>query len=82
MESMDANPQPGSFWRRLTRTLGSGGLPTDDRGRMRLVVDNLVLHLHPAKVPVRTLRWTYTWGLGGSFRLVMMTLVLTGIFLR
>jgi len=36
----------------------------DDRSRMRQVMNNLILHLHPTKVPKPTLRFTYTWGLG------------------
>lgn len=71
-----------TIWGRLFDTFGSGGLPSDDRGRMRMVVDNLVLHLHPTKVPVSTLRWTYTWGLGGLSGLLLMILVITGIFLE
>ncbi|MBK8048686.1 MAG: cytochrome b N-terminal domain-containing protein [Anaerolineales bacterium] len=73
---------PETFWGRISYTFGSNGLPQDDRGRMRLVVDNLVLHLHPTKVPVRTLRFTYTWGLGGLSALLVMVLVVTGIFLE
>jgi len=67
---------------RIWETLGPGELPNDDRGRMRMVVDNLVLHLHPTKVPVSTLHWTYTWGLGGLSALLLITLILTGIFLE
>ena len=73
---------PATFWGRIAETFAPSGMPSDDRGRMRLVVDNLVLHLHPTKVPVRTLRWTYTWGLGGLSALLLMTLVLTGVFLE
>ena len=62
---------PATFWGRIDQTFGPTGMPSDDRGRMRMVVDNLVLHLHPTKVPVRTLRWTYTWGLGGLSALLM-----------
>jgi len=25
----------------------------------------MILHLHPARIAQRTLKWTYTWGLGG-----------------
>jgi quinol-cytochrome oxidoreductase complex cytochrome b subunit len=71
-----------TFFTRLSNALGPPGLPTDDRGRMRMVVDNLVLHLHPTKVPSRTLRWTYTWGLGGLSAMLLTLLVLTGIFLE
>jgi quinol-cytochrome oxidoreductase complex cytochrome b subunit len=71
-----------SMFGRIVETLGPSGLPSDDRGRMRMVLDNLVLHLHPPKVPISTLRWTYTWGLGGLSGLLLMVLVLTGIFLE
>jgi quinol-cytochrome oxidoreductase complex cytochrome b subunit len=49
---------------------------------MRMVVDSLVLHLHPAKVPETTLQWTYTWGLGGLAALLVVLLGATGIFLE
>lgn len=74
--------QPPSMFERMRQTLVSSGMPTDDRGRMRMVVDSLVLHLHPAKVPVITLKWTYTWGLGGLSALLISILALTGIFLQ
>ena len=77
-EETKNNSLPGRLW----KSLGPGPLPEDDRGRMRMVVDNLVLHLHPAKVPARTLSWTYTWGLGGLSALLIALLALTGIFLQ
>ena len=70
-----------SIFQRMRR-LAPSGVPTDDRSRMRMVVDSLILHLHPAKVSVRSLRWTYTWGLGGLAALLVMILGLTGIFLE
>ncbi|MEZ4642837.1 MAG: hypothetical protein R3E31_08895 [Chloroflexota bacterium] len=33
--------------------------PADDRSRMRAVANNLILHLHPTKVPAPALRWSY-----------------------
>lgn len=62
--------------------LGPPEFPRDDRSRMRMVVDNLVLHLHPTRVPVSTLRWTYTWGLGGLSAMLVVLLGSTGIFLQ
>jgi hypothetical protein len=47
---------------RMRARLVPEGMPVDDRGRMRMVVDSLILHLHPTKVPESTLKWTYTWG--------------------
>jgi quinol-cytochrome oxidoreductase complex cytochrome b subunit len=71
-----------SVLQRIQKRLQPSGLPSDDRGRMRMVVDSLVLHLHPSKVPVRTLRWTYTWGLGGLSAMLVVILGLTGVFLE
>ncbi len=55
--------------------------PQDDRGRMKLVMNNLVLHIHPSKVAKPALKFTYTWGLGGLSILLMMILVVTGVML-
>ncbi|MCB2224389.1 MAG: cytochrome b N-terminal domain-containing protein [Actinobacteria bacterium] len=46
------------------------------------MLDTLVLHLHPARIPAPTLRWTYTWGLGGLAALLLLLLVATGVFLQ
>lgn len=67
---------------RISSRLMPGELPSDDRGRMRMVVDSLILHLHPTKVPDTTMRWTYTWGLGGLSALLMVILGLTGVVLQ
>ncbi len=79
-QKSNENSEP-SFFQRLKR-LGPPDYPNDDRSRIRMVVDSLVLHLHPSKVPERTLRWTYTWGLGGLSALLVIILGLTGIFLE
>jgi len=71
----------GTVLGRMRGRLVPEGIPVDDRGRMRMVLDSLVLHLHPAKVPVSTLRWTYTWGLGGLAAMLMVILGLTGAVL-
>jgi quinol-cytochrome oxidoreductase complex cytochrome b subunit len=44
-------------------------------------MDNLVLHLHPAKVNARALKFSYTWGLGGLALLLLTVLVVTGMLL-
>ena len=53
----------------------------DDRSRMRAVANNLILHLHPTKVPAPALRWSYTWGLGGISALLATMLAVTGVLL-
>ena len=67
---------------RMRQRLSPPEYPSDDRSRMRLVVDSLVLHLHPSKTPTRSLSWTYTWGLGGLSAMLVIILALTGIFLE
>jgi len=54
---------------------------SDDRSRMRAVANNLILHLHPTKVPAPALRWSYTWGLGGISATLATMLALTGVLL-
>jgi quinol-cytochrome oxidoreductase complex cytochrome b subunit len=51
------------------------------RNRMRAVANNAILHLHPTKVPVKALRFSYTWGLGGISALLAVILTVTGILL-
>jgi quinol-cytochrome oxidoreductase complex cytochrome b subunit len=75
-----SDPDPSMF-DRMRERLVPDGMPSDDRGRMRMVVDSLILHLHPPKVDVSTLKWTYSWGLGGLAGLLMAILGLTGIVL-
>lgn len=67
-----------SSWK--SRLLYTDAVP-DDRSRMRAVANNLILHLHPTKVPAPALRWTYTWGLGGLSAMLAVMLVATGVLL-
>ena len=78
----EIQPAPQTPFGRMRRRLTPPEFPTDDRSRMRMVVDSLVLHLHPTKVPRATLRWTYTWGLGGLSALLVVLLAVTGVFLQ
>lgn len=43
---------------------------------------NLILHLHPAKVPERSLAFGHTFGLGGMLALLFVVQAVTGILLR
>ncbi len=52
-----------------------------ERSRMRAVMNNIILHLHPTRVPASALRLTYTWGLGGLSALLTVILISTGILL-
>lgn len=56
-------------------------LPVDDRGRMRMVIDTLVFHIHPPKAPIRTLKWSFAWGLGGMAAVLfgVLTVIRIGV---
>jgi quinol-cytochrome oxidoreductase complex cytochrome b subunit len=45
------------------------------------VLDHLVLHLRPVRVPVRTLPFTHTFGLGGMSAVLILLLILSGVLL-
>ncbi len=55
--------------------------PDNDRSRLRAVLDSLILHLHPTRVPASAIRFTYTWGLGGIAAVLAVMLGLTGVML-
>jgi quinol-cytochrome oxidoreductase complex cytochrome b subunit len=46
-----------------------------------MVLDSLILHLHPSTVPQKTLRLKLTWGLGGMAAILMTILLVTGVML-
>jgi quinol-cytochrome oxidoreductase complex cytochrome b subunit len=52
-----------------------------ERNRMKAVMNNIILHLHPTRVPAPALKFTYTWGLGGLSALLVVILISTGILL-
>ncbi|MBP7593788.1 MAG: hypothetical protein KBA85_19450, partial [Chloroflexi bacterium] len=54
----------------------------EERSQMRAAATNVILHLHPTRVPAAALRFTYTWGLGGMSATLAVLLVLTGVLLQ
>lgn len=57
------------------------GWPEEDPARIKMVLNDLILHLHPPRVEARALRFTYTFGLGGAAILLVLVQVLTGVLL-
>lgn len=51
-------------------------------GNLRRTASNLILHLHPASVPLAAIRFSLTFGLGGMAALLLVLQVFTGILLR
>lgn len=57
-------------------------VPNADKERKSSPVYNLVLHLHPRKVRVDTLRFTLSFGLGGMAAILFVIQVFTGLLLK
>lgn len=78
----DQDPRPESFSQRVIDSVQRDELPlVDERARLKYVMNNLILHIHPAKVARPTLKFTYTWGLGGLSLLLFMMLTVSGVML-
>jgi len=81
-EKQTSSPENNHFLARVYRSIQRDRLPpSDDRGRMKIVMNSLVLHIHPAKVSSASLKFTYTFGLGGLLLLLGSILAVTGIML-
>ena len=65
----------------IRRSIWREPWPTDRKGRIRLVLNDLLLHLHPVTVPKRSLKVTYSFGLGGLSILLVVVLAITGVLL-
>ncbi|MDM8521120.1 cytochrome b N-terminal domain-containing protein [Anaerolineales bacterium HSG6] len=71
-----------SFLQRVWESIFRGPIdPQTDRERKLMVLDSLILHLHPTTVTERVLKLTLTWGLGGMAALLTMILVFSGVML-
>lgn len=67
---------------RIRQSIQRGQIPPqDDRGRMKMVMNSLILHIHPPKVSRPALKFTYTFGLGGLLILLSAVLAVTGVML-
>jgi quinol-cytochrome oxidoreductase complex cytochrome b subunit len=72
------NNQRIPLWKRLFYTTQP---QADSSSRVREVLNNVILHLHPTYVPASAIRFTYTWGLGGITATLALLLGITGIML-
>jgi len=81
-EKQSPTPDHDHLLARIFKSIQRGQLPPrDDRGRMKMVMDSLVLHIHPSKVSKPALKFTYTFGLGGLLLLLGAVLAVTGVLL-
>lgn len=61
---------------------GTENYPPRSVKRKWKTVTNLILHLHPVRVPARAIRFDHTFGLGGMAALLIVLQLVTGILLR
>lgn len=66
------------IWRSIFRTPLT---PHTEREKKRVVLNHLVLHLRPVRLPERTLPFRHTFGLGGMAATLVLLLILTGVLL-
>lgn len=64
-------------WRSVVRH----GWPDNPLDRSLVVTSSLFLHLHPVKVSRRSLRWSYSFGLGLMATILFAVLTFTGVLL-
>jgi quinol-cytochrome oxidoreductase complex cytochrome b subunit len=71
-----------SLFARVRRSIQRDPLPPNsDRDRMKMVMNSLILHIHPSKVSKPALKFSYTFGLGGLLLLLAAILAVTGVLL-
>jgi quinol-cytochrome oxidoreductase complex cytochrome b subunit len=77
------HPNPDDpFYKTIWKSIFRGPIaPNTDRDRKLMVLDSLILHIHPTTLPEKTLRFTLTWGLGGLSALMLLLLTVTGVML-
>jgi quinol-cytochrome oxidoreductase complex cytochrome b subunit len=66
---------------KVWRSMFRHGLPVSNRTRSEAVFYNFFLHVHPTKVRKRSLKLTYTWGLGGLSVGLFIILLFSGALL-
>lgn len=65
----------------LYKSIYRNDYPDTPRNQVLVILNSVVLHLHPVKLPRRAVRVSYTWGLGGLSLLMFLILTLTGVWL-
>jgi quinol-cytochrome oxidoreductase complex cytochrome b subunit len=65
-------------WRSMFR---GGTWKNTSRDRAQHILGNVWLHLHPARIRPRAVKFTYTWGLGGLSFLLFLVLTVSGVVL-
>ena len=76
-KTLDDGVYKSVIWKSVFRH----GFPDTDRNRTLVVLSNVFLHLHPAKLKGHAVRMRYTWCMGGLSFFVFLLLTISGVFL-
>ncbi len=80
--SKEAPSSPRGFVDRIVESIFPRPIvPRSDADRRRTVLEFLVLHMRPVRLPEKSLRYTHTWGLGGMSLVLLFLLAATGLLL-
>lgn len=66
---------------RVWRSFFRHGWPDNPLDRSLAMTSNVFFHLHPVKVSRKSLRWSYTFGLGVIATILFTVLIFTGVLL-
>ncbi len=66
---------------RVWRSFFRHGIPDNEMDRSLVMTTNIFFHLHPVKVNRRSLRVSYSFGLGVISAILFLTLTVTGVLL-
>jgi hypothetical protein len=66
---------------RIWRSIFRHGWPNNALDRSLAMTSNVFFHLHPVKVKRKSLKWTYTFGLGIISAILFGVLIWTGVLL-
>jgi quinol-cytochrome oxidoreductase complex cytochrome b subunit len=69
------------FQSRVWRSFFRHGWPDNPLDRSLVMTSNVFFHLHPVKISRKSLKWTYSFGLGVISAILFVVLVWTGILL-
>ncbi|MBI5030872.1 MAG: cytochrome b N-terminal domain-containing protein [Chloroflexi bacterium] len=66
---------------RVWRSFFRHGMPDNPLDRSLVMTTNVFFHLHPVKINLKSLRATYTFGLGVLTTILFVSLAITGVLL-
>jgi quinol-cytochrome oxidoreductase complex cytochrome b subunit len=66
---------------RMWRSIFRHGYPDTERNQVLVIISNVFLHIHPAKILEHGLKLRHTWCLGGISFFLFVVLTITGVLL-